>query len=590
MSSSKSPHLTGGEEEASTMVRATLKPVQQREKPSLCAFLDKLPREIRDHVYSYLLVDPILAEVGSIYLPGELDGDLSMYIRAPDSYDLFPSILRTCNKIHAEASETVYTRNTFIMDFTMEHTIRSPIFRHPITTTTRVARSTEVLFTQLTVPVCNTVLTKIKRWRVFLSAAELDEWSIMEGQCPREDFLTFCRAICNVQLLSLDVLLVPDIENGEEKYGIGRVLQPLQLLRNVQHLEISQANMVPWSHADSIRNDDGRSAPILPSQLISKIKTVVQGNSLPTHVFKKYDRIVPYAQAFERNKGFAARMKPDYFSFRTSDWSKFDNRGSRSYPNSPFKRGEIHPVENALEFAAFASEANDMALFKTSRQTVIDFLEPQFARIQHAALQVSSFVKCHKRPGRFLDIEGYSPYRFGMQKLPIYGEATLLLEQYAESFVRDIPYSKLVELRLEGEDWKSVYRNLPREVMLQKLSLVIEKKEINHDQFFGLFKALVDDMDKQYIEIRKTRSEVFESDPKDRPDQPGRMNWAQGWELSEMVDWSVNEAGIYDLSYYDRLGVTNRSANASSIPVHEQQRGRIGEGDDFDEVWGDLRE
>jgi hypothetical protein len=89
-------------------------------------------------------------------------------------------------------------------------------------------------------------------------------------------------------------------------YPLADVLQPLRMLRNIHKLEFA-----------AVKGDDIPSYNSLPSalasrpsphsldpELVTELKSLVKGKSKVVHVWKMYERLVTYAQAFERNPVF----------------------------------------------------------------------------------------------------------------------------------------------------------------------------------------------------------------------------------------------------------------------------------------------
>ncbi len=93
-----------------------------------CFFLEKIPREVRDHIYKLLLVNEVLATNRSIDRTSSRTNGIN-YI-PEKKFDLAPQLLRTCSQIYAEASKMIYESNTFILDCVEHMTIFSPILRH----------------------------------------------------------------------------------------------------------------------------------------------------------------------------------------------------------------------------------------------------------------------------------------------------------------------------------------------------------------------------------------------------------------------------------------------------------------------------
>lgn len=114
-----------------------------------------------------------------------------------------------------------------------------------------------------------------------------------------------------------------------------------------------------------------------------------------------------------------------------------------------------------------------------------------------------------------------------------------LVEEYAKSFVRDAPWTTQVNIRRIQHDYDLSYSTLPREVLLHELGKAFESKGSwkSLDRFLKLFKLAIDDMDKQLLEIRKARKELFDMDFEDF----GHDIDLELWRCDEMIDWTVSE-------------------------------------------------
>lgn len=75
--------------------------------------LDKIPPEIRNKIYRYLLLNPLLGTYEALGDP--------IYPADPHAcgvqYELFPAILRTCRQISTEALVVLYGENTFFVEW-----------------------------------------------------------------------------------------------------------------------------------------------------------------------------------------------------------------------------------------------------------------------------------------------------------------------------------------------------------------------------------------------------------------------------------------------------------------------------------------
>jgi hypothetical protein len=189
---------------------------------------------------------------------------------------------------------------------------------------------------------------------------------------------------------------------------------------------------------------------------------------------------------------------------------------------------------------ALEAKKNDIEPFLNARATVLGYLEPQYQRIANASLQLAEFVKAEKKRGGAL---------FGPSLLENYEveprctRALLLLEDYAQSFVRDVPLATRINIRKRQTKFDCAYAFLERETLLKRLSSILVNDNVKitgSGKFFELFRLAVDNMDKQYLVIRKARKELFDCDD----DTYERIVDPELWKCDEMVNWELEEPGM----------------------------------------------
>jgi hypothetical protein len=152
-----------------------------------CHFLDKLPAEVRNMIYSLLLVNPILGERSSI-LRGDDFGERT-------AYGLTPALLATCKQIYREASHILYEKNIFIMSFPprydeiFNHLNVSPVTRYGVQDC--FGRSAAAI-------------SKVRVWKLIVSSCHPRVSSL-----PSDGFSIFCRIIYYSSPKSIELLLVP---------------------------------------------------------------------------------------------------------------------------------------------------------------------------------------------------------------------------------------------------------------------------------------------------------------------------------------------------------------------------------------------
>ncbi|KAH8767724.1 hypothetical protein F5882DRAFT_509874 [Hyaloscypha sp. PMI_1271] len=498
------------------------------EKPK-CYFLETIPIEVRNHIYEYLLVNPDLCSPAIF--------PASAYHEQIDRYYLSPSILGTCRQINDEATPILYERNTFIVGFNRGCCPYSPISR---------IEGEIYGYTDL---FQRPGFKKVKQWKAILSVNKEDGFG-----APIYDFVTFCRTISDNLPRSLKVWIMPkgyiwDTEvQLRNHYDVTVVLQPLSLLRNISEIHLGEMPIDELSAFRPVLHQSTSSPHDFPAQWLENMKALVKSDAPLACVWKMYQKLLNYAQSFERNDQFRENMEPIWGSgawyakrkAMGASWSwRTWNRewGGLNQPENPFLLSPAHPVEEGLLLGNVGSEKNDIELFLNARATVLGYLEPQYQRIANASLQRAEFVKAEKKRGGAL---------FGPSLLEIYEgkppctRALLLLEDYAQSFVRDVPLATRINIRERQTKFECAYAFLERETLLKRLSSILANDNLKitgSDKFFELFKLAVDNMDKQYLVIRKARKELFDCDD----DTYERVIDPELWRCDEMVNWEREE-------------------------------------------------
>ncbi|KUJ10055.1 uncharacterized protein LY89DRAFT_540864, partial [Mollisia scopiformis] len=150
------------------------------------------------------------------------------------------------------------------------------------------------------------------------------------------------------------------------------------------------------------------------------------------------------------------------------------------------------------------------------RNGILLYLEPQYSCIVRANRAITDYIKDHKCDNGHFDTTG-GFYDFNLHSA---SEAMILLEEYAASFVRDMPHSTRVEIRKMRESYEVSYATMQRELYLDILARGLKAEEQSHFRgpniellnFATYFKLAVDEMDRQYLLIRRARRALYEKD------------------------------------------------------------------------------
>ncbi|KAF5877203.1 uncharacterized protein Bfra_001567 [Botrytis fragariae] len=519
-----------------------------------CSFFCKLPLEARNMIYELLLVNPILGKSCSV-------ADRTSSPRSPPphgssqpplKFELEPQVLRVCHAMYLEASEILYGSNTFYIACCKYEPVEdrlpsrsafnrgmemTPITRHY----NRSSHGQLFLFD-------HPAVVKVKRWRVIVSSFmdsqvlggshEMRFWSIEN----------FCLAITQSPSISLEIALAPiGLEKCEESYWfqdevsyqeMKDMLIPLRMLRGVKRLRFRDAS---WDELPDVYpyntfwGKDCRS--IIPSYSSRKeLRSIMMGNSVVELSRRMYLRLVRYAQAFEAVDTFRSEMCHSSTGSVGRYLMHYEScSGSNRWmhrPRDPTIQSS-HPVESGLRHASILSSSQyNPRAFKLERAFIVQYLEPQYQRAKLACFNITEFIKSEKRKDGMLSPkltrEWHSP--------TIAAEAILLLERYEQALQRDFPYADQIKHRANRRKDTSFYNNLPRNVLMRQATDAFDT--MNWAFFPNCFKRMVDDLDKQFMEMRRARKELFESDK--------MLDVGCDIELDsklciEMVDWTKDE-------------------------------------------------
>jgi hypothetical protein len=517
----------------------------------ICYFLNKFPREVRDNIYKHLLVNEALSDPKTVAL-GRGRG-----YWAPVKLNLSPEILLTCRQIYEESSEILYGDNKF---FACGHD------HHLMTTIFDSHHERHDTYEDLSE---YQTIAKVKHWIIVIDTHKKPETWGEEHPWPVTKFVWLLRAICESNVASLQILVLPYGSHdslSEMKTGMpGNIhtkLEPLMgMLGNVKSFEIRYINEQDgpiWNFYDEYSSYQDRS-PFLDWDSIDNLQRLapmLQMNEPAVRVFKMHQRLTEYAQTFERCLLYKQQMvfSMDRNFIGSMNWTNWTGQ-----PKSPYVQGG-HPLEKGLHDATEASYFNRLDVFKQKRAIVLDYLEPQYQKIVAATLALTEFIKEKKKKGGMLDPDGY--FRHDAD----HTIAIILIEDLANSFRREMPHSTKASIRPRQEEFELEYDFLPRQTLLTELRLKYKQviqhyrtrswdgpdgwfRDSNKNQgypnglhsFIESLKLVVKDMEAQYLEIRAARRRLFESDIKE--DSECVID-VESYRCDEKIDWSVLEPDV----------------------------------------------
>lgn len=182
---------------------------------------------------------------------------------------------------------------------------------------------------------------------------------------------------------------------------------------------------------------------------------------------------------------------------------------------------------------AARAKKNDAAAFKLARKAVFSYLEPQYQSIAEAANIISVHLKSSRlEPKSFKD--------FGLEGLSAseHMRTLMLVEDYVEAFVRDVPEHTRLLIRKMKEAFDLKYSAMERDMLLSHIQEKVRKGIFNKkpEAFIESIKTLIDNLDTQYLAIREARKAIFDHDAVEDCDCDRDID-LELWRCNEMMDW-----------------------------------------------------
>ncbi|TGO31913.1 hypothetical protein BHYA_0382g00060 [Botrytis hyacinthi] len=486
--------------------------------------LERMPLEIRREILKYLLLNPELGTASCIHS----DDGWGSKIK----YELQPAILRVCKEFHAEGVEMLYGENWFFIECVLparDHLLH----RCALTRFCEVAcpeslhSSRELAINHLrTVP----GVKRIRHWKILIAPMRIS---------ARNNVINLCRSICHNGIMSMKFVIAPwdSLEYPNlSRAGSGENAADNETTAKIIQHVLSPLEILRWASGALWRNTAPRGRLLLPKTMyLTHLIELLQGDSEVEHFHEVFYAFLNYAQAFERIYEF-------------QDHITVDNLYQSPYlARNPF-RG-THPVESAL-LKALHMQINEEAgvqnisELKILRSNAIQFLERQYQRIQQAANDLVRFVKEQKVSSGLLAPAEPSQFKLSSG---VQSERLVWLENYAESFDRDLTTgTKVAICRLNGQ-YEKRFELLPREIAIKKCTNAYRGGDV--EGFVANFKCAVNDMDTQYLAIRNARKRLFEWDLKGSGHtaeidvEPIRCDEKIAWDKVEL-DMDVKKADI----------------------------------------------
>ncbi|KAF7930143.1 hypothetical protein BELL_0388g00050 [Botrytis elliptica] len=525
--------------------RNTLSPLEIKELKSA---LISIPQEVRDMIYSYLLVNPVLGEATSV--------SSETTYGSTQKYDLDTAILYVCKQTYREGISILYKNPIFIdcsnspgdWDFTdgvfddrcledeedEKNGILEPYIINlcPLTRYTNCQRKKhqdKPLFR-------NTPnIEKVKIWNVLLNSFKMDCWY---DPLSSNAFAEFCMSVCPYPNISFSISILPltfhssqiQTEAGSffmEK-GLVNNLLPLKMIRNIKRLVIkcSELPMIPdycyhRDHGRKLRPAD-LSVPDLPSlELISEYVKITSGATPVIEcVYLMGERLREYFWLFHRAEivvinrsfvGFRSSIRVHDTLIRPPE-AVGGGLVIQEDEQSFLDCGELIDAIGgpSLEHTETAEE---ILCFKQYRGELLQVLEPEYQNVRACSIKFREFLQSESGPTGVFVI---GPSR-AVDRQDYWTRVTRameVLEEYEYSFVRGKSEKLRLSLAEKNNYFVLTYVSGESRMVMKKIAWAYERRMWKELMFY--YKIAIRRMEKHYVKIRWCRTDLFKWDVSDR--------------------------------------------------------------------------
>ncbi|KAF7948454.1 uncharacterized protein EAE97_003865 [Botrytis byssoidea] len=335
----------------------------------------------------------------------------------------------------------------------------------------------------------------------------IKKWKVLVRTYSMRVLLQFCRAVCEIIGLEITFLL---IRNENERIVFNNALEtwdPLKLLRNVAKVEFREATRdeIPGYIFYHGSWDYYHCRGFLSTVNSLERHVALLKGSLPLNftesILLQYERLLAYAQAFKCNPEVRAELDlPTDINAKLPLWG---------CPNNVFRAKNLHRIEENVSAAHTWIPCTDIRHFRRFCNQALLELEKQYEAINRHALEVNEFIKPEDRCEGFFGLAGWkgkinltgayhgkgkisADPRLSTNEQYIEAhreslredwwdrstEALLLLEEYADSFVKELSFQLRIGCRKYGI--ASLNNHLPRARLLENLKEAYKYRAYNN--------------------------------------------------------------------------------------------------------------
>ncbi|KAM3085584.1 hypothetical protein ACMFMG_002654 [Clarireedia jacksonii] len=455
------------------------------------------PWEIRQEIYKYLLINPILATEEAL--------------EENVVYGLGPAILRTCRQIYTEASEVLYSQVFISHCGRIKFKYRPPYPQTPFSR--KVPHFNETVRWKIDPIFRILAMGKVRRWKVLLDGEIYSAGSISQ-------LTDFCQAVCRAAPKRIDVyirryfLFAHNVLFQPSNFGTpSETLGPLSMLRNVGLLTVRNyfLEMDKCDLTGFLRNrHDWIYEAIEPGRALTRtLKTLAEGDRPVERTWEMNRLLQKLARAFERYVPHKLTMAGErlgqytYYYFVADELKRLGHgEFCRTKSTNPYIQGH-NLLENEMEMASTCANDLNSAGFKRHRKQIVEHLQRHYRRIVTAAETLNDYLPK-------INISFIDSLTTMHERKRCAAPLLILIEHYAASFDREQTLGTQVEFRLQKERFDLVYGSMRREVLLAKLRSMFE-----NDNYAGFGTTVIEvmkDMDSQLREIKEAWENLFSLD------------------------------------------------------------------------------
>ncbi|RAL60738.1 hypothetical protein DID88_009844 [Monilinia fructigena] len=501
-----------------------------------------IPPEIRNRIFSYLLVSSILGEADSV--------SWSRDFGRSQVYGLHSNILYVCKQLYQEGVFILYGNHIFMdcsnspgpwivdcgnedelmgNDEDDENQTQEPFIIN-LCPLTRYINNIPRVHSEKPLFRNTPGVSHVRVWNVLLTALNKEDWT-------SDPFAEFCVALyphsqisVNISIVSMSFqyqhMFLAEEQLSYADNGLIQTLLPLKMLRNLKNLvfKTAEVDAIPdYCYANSDPEPDP-SFPDLPSpdlereylQLTKGASPVVEPVGRMWNLFSEYAGTFKRVSLLISNKAYPGHHR----SIRVHDESATRDQvvdGVLVHQDSPCKL-EDEPSFLGAEAIGEApiqpllrdSESfEDLVKFKKYRKDILELLEPQYQRVRTCSIRVREQLLRENGPTGLFVIGpsravNLKDYWDRMSKV------VELLKEYEYSFVKGLTKELQNDIQSQNKFIILDYKYLERRDSMKKVIWYHERR--NWKEFTASYKHTFECLENVFCHMRRCRKDLFKWD------------------------------------------------------------------------------